>query len=101
MYVVEYVTGLIYVPLFVACNARQDTEFQQQAADPDQGASLAGSLQGEVESAGGKIRIRRSFQQTFTEGSQRNLRFGALEHRAGETQERVALTVELRQAAPA
>jgi len=97
--VVQDIAGLIHKALLIARDTHEHAEFQQEAAHPDQRPPLTSALERERESAACKIGVRRGFQQTFTQGAQRDLGFGAFEHRTGEAQQHVSILVEVREAA--
>ena len=99
MNIVQHISRLIDIRLFIAGHTRQYSEPEKKAAHSHERATFAGAFQRVRESAARQFGVGCRLQQTFAQGSKCDLRFGSLERRARETQEDVALPVEVRQSA--
>ena len=102
LHVVERIGLLVagqHKAVLVAGHPHQHAECQQAAADGHQLAPLMLGHQRKTETAGGQRRLGRQQQQALAQQAQRDLRVGALQHRAGQAQQHVAAPVIAGQAA--
>ena len=88
MYVVQRVRRLAAdadETFFVTGHTQQHAKFQQCAADGHQFAALVLRIKGKTETARRKVGFSGENQQSLAQHMQRDLRFGAFEHRARQT----------------